>query len=314
VFFLTLRSSSIQLQELATGENRKAAEPWFGYFEDYYNGDENYADTFILQSLAGSGRFTELSDLQRGEFIFKGLQYQVTYMAALGEFYTSFEMCKNRDSDSASAWDKGVAYAVGSIEGTQEGGEPTSDGMMLYNLANKRCSEWNTCQTEDPNDKRAAKARLIVDFEQAFEEGGNPSRCDDIKEAADKLALDLLIPVMQGSMRYAIKNAKLNPGTTSKDLAEGEIFSTGYLPLVAQFDSRAQATIERNMLINVGRQPVPDGPQAVADAINSVITDFGATCSDVGYHDDVNVNVCGITESSDSGDEPWWCFLRPQDC
>merc|ERR1712078_869365 len=112
-------------------------------------------------------------------------------MAAMGQFYTSFEQCRSRKySDAASTWDKGVAYVVGSIEGTEIGGRPTSDGMMLYNLANKRCTEWNTCQIG-----KAQKSRFIEGYHLAFDlglDGALLRRCSDIKSAADKLATSLL--------------------------------------------------------------------------------------------------------------------------
>ena len=41
------------------------------------------------------------------------------------------------------AWDEGVAFYAGSLEGTAHGG--SSAGKMVYRLAEKRCANFGTC-------------------------------------------------------------------------------------------------------------------------------------------------------------------------
>ena len=49
---------------------------------------------------------------------------------------------------SVHAWDEGVAFYTGSLEGTAYGG--SGDGKLLYRLAEKRCANFGTCSTEHP--------------------------------------------------------------------------------------------------------------------------------------------------------------------
>merc|ERR1719161_2815207 len=52
------------------------------------------------------------------------------------------------------AWDEGWAFYAGSLEGTATG-DKDSGGKLLYNLAGKRCQDFNTC-----NSAKVAKANL----------------------------------------------------------------------------------------------------------------------------------------------------------
>ena len=49
---------------------------------------------------------------------------------------------------SVHAWDEGVAFYTGSLEGAAYGG--SGDGKLLYRLAEKRCANFGTCSTEHP--------------------------------------------------------------------------------------------------------------------------------------------------------------------
>ena len=44
---------------------------------------------------------------------------------------------------SVHAWDEGVAFYTGSLEGAAYGGN--SAGKLLYRLAEKRCANFGTC-------------------------------------------------------------------------------------------------------------------------------------------------------------------------
>jgi len=283
---------------LATRKDRDTANPFFEYFKTYNGEDKNYADSMVFMALTDNGRFEKMSTIQRAEFIYKGIEYQVGYMAALTEFSQSFEKCSaGKTTASAHHWDKGVAILIGSVEGTEIGGSPTSDGIMFYNLANKRCQQWGTCDSSGTN------AKIIQDYMMDFSFGKDAalaSQCDDIIMARDKLAHDLQIPLMQATLRYAIKCQGLTAGDPIKDLSEGEIFANSVLPMVAAYNPDSASLIATNMVMDPNTVPVADGPQAVADAFTSVIKDFGRTCRDIGADADSGVNACGAGVDIDS--------------
>lgn len=201
-------------------------------------------------------------------------------MYALAHFFTAVDLCNKSGSvaDVSATWDKGVASIVGSIEGSSEGGAVKSDGMLLYNLANKRCDQFNTC---DAN----GKANIVPKIMEQFNGGlasAQSSDCAAMDAAANKIAHLTLIPVMQGVMRYGIKNESKGADSGHKDIAEGEIFSKSVLPVMAHYNSAAADVIEANMLMKTGVKPVADGSQYVASALGSVAPDFGVTCDELG--------------------------------
>merc|ERR1719232_1143694 len=220
------------LHALATNEDRLSVQPLFGNFEIYNNNDQNYADTAITGVLSGSD--STMSTLQRAEIAVKASSYQVMYMAALTEFQHSKDEC------DISHYDKGVAYLIGSLEGTEVGGSPTSDGTLMFNLANKRCSQFGTCN-ENGYSRVSEKLMLLLEEGKIAVEAGD---CDNIPmDSIDDL---LQIPLMQAILRYAIKCERLEAGDTSKDLAEGDVFARSVLPLIAADDQQSAQIIGDN--------------------------------------------------------------------
>ena len=131
-------------------------------FYDYY-GDFNYADKWVSAALAGtdmsftSGKhgpnnFATLGDVARVEAVQKGSVYMNVWIYAIGEFEDAIDDCTSCTSDcnehstnsgSVHAWDEGVAFYTGSLEGTAQGGN--DNGAMVYRLAEKRCGNFGTC-------------------------------------------------------------------------------------------------------------------------------------------------------------------------
>merc|ERR1712187_1039784 len=108
------------------------------------------------------GDFTGRKDTLRKECIKKGTAYMNAYMYAIREYEDAIDDCKvgcpngktdtvaGKDCNSLSvasvhAWDEGVAFYTGSLEGPFSGG--TTNGKMSYRLAEKRCANFRTCGT-----------------------------------------------------------------------------------------------------------------------------------------------------------------------
>ena len=131
-------------------------------FYDYY-GDYDYADKWVSAALAGtdmtftSGKhgpnaFLTLGEAARVEAVKKGTVYLNVWMYVIREFEDAIDDCTSCTSDcnehstnsgSVHAWDEGVAFYTGSLEGTVQGGN--SAGKMVYRHAEKRCANFGTC-------------------------------------------------------------------------------------------------------------------------------------------------------------------------
>jgi hypothetical protein len=117
-------------------------------FYDYY-GSYTYADDWVSAALAGtdmtfsSGKhgpnaFSTLGAAARIEAVKKGTAYMNVWMYVIREFEDAIDDCTSctsncnehsTNSDSVHAWDEGVAFYTGSLEGTAYGGN--SNGKLL---------------------------------------------------------------------------------------------------------------------------------------------------------------------------------------
>ena len=100
----------------------------------------------------GPNTFSTLGDAARIEAVKKGTAYLNVWMYTVREFEDAIDDCTSCttncnehsiNSGSVHAWDEGVAFYTGSLEGPAYGGN--SNGKLLYRLAEKRCVNFGTC-------------------------------------------------------------------------------------------------------------------------------------------------------------------------
>ena len=80
--------------------------------------------------------------------------------------------CINCNDDPVHAWDEGVAFYAGSLEGDAG----SSSGKLLYRLAEKRCANFGTCS--GAGGRSAVNIQIVTQFllgKVALSQGlGNP--------------------------------------------------------------------------------------------------------------------------------------------
>ena len=105
-----------------------------------YTGTRSYDLVADFSSLTGRPH-----ELLRIEGAKKGSAYMNVWMYTIREFEDAIDDCSlgspNNNYDSVHAWDEGVAFYTGSLEG-QDG---SGSGKMLAALADKRCQNFATC-------------------------------------------------------------------------------------------------------------------------------------------------------------------------
>merc|ERR1711959_197397 len=87
------------------------------------------------------------------------------------------------------------------------------------------------------------------------------------------------VPLVQGSLRYAYKVAKLQGG--SKEKAEGAAFSAAILPRIHNCDAEAATIISDNMKID-SANPLGAGFDAVRAAFEKTYKCLGINCAQIG--------------------------------
>ena len=146
-------TAQARMYDCSAGCPYKHFELFYKYYEDF-----DYADKFVSAALAGtdmsftSGKhgpndFSTLGDAARQQAVKKGAAYMNVWMYAIREFEDAIDDCQTctancdefsaNDAGSVHAWDEGVAFYTGSLEGEAPGG---SGGKLVYRNAEKRCA------------------------------------------------------------------------------------------------------------------------------------------------------------------------------
>merc|ERR1740130_2521868 len=302
------------LKGFSTGAKAKmydgeaATRPYRHYkmFYDYY-GDFDYADKRVTQALDGtaqtftSGRhssgltFSGLGNAARIEAVKKGTAYMHVWMYAIREFEDAIEDCTTCVSDcnehstnsgQVHAWDEGVAFYTGSLEGTAAGVD--SAGQMVHHLADKRCENFKTCGlaggatdgTSQVNTELFKAGGLFAQGRDLLQQG----HCAQVRPVIDQIVSLMTVPLVQGTLRYAWKVGVTGGGgnsassQTSKNKAEGATFAAAVLPLVHYCNSAAATIVSDHMKFGADAPNTTD----VKSALEDTYACLGITCAHVG--------------------------------
>ena len=297
----TLQSISQPGGPSGTGTNAMQSNTWWPIYKAYWGDQINYADVFVQKYGAAGAAY---QDATRAQLVKKGIAYQGVWMYAVHKFETAIADClKGTVADVNSAklnWDKGMAYYVGSQEGTTTG---ASTGNLLYNLAQKRCADFGTCATTtDSSTIATANKEAIAKATEGMAYFVHTQlSCADpqLGKIFDGIVSQMTVPLVQGMLKYAWKADPANAGDCSADAgkaeaavssgcaqswAEGWAFAAAVLPQVHKCDASAATKIKENLDIESTAGPMTGGVKAVKDAIESVYDCLGISCTDVGEY------------------------------
>lgn len=224
-------------------------------FYDYY-GEYDYANQMILAAFTSSetnfdnfnNDFGLYGFAGREQIIKKGTSYMSIWMYVIREMEDALDDCiegctiEGCNDDSVHAWDEGVAFYTGSLEGEDGAGS----GKLVYNLADKRCSNFKTCG--DMFDETTGTSHANIEIFEQFDIGQNnlkEGQCASAREQKEMIETMMLVPLIQGSLRYAYKCS--TEEYSEKTEAEGLIFAASVLPVVAACDASAAQTIADNV-------------------------------------------------------------------
>jgi len=198
------------------------------------------------------------------------------WMYVIREFEDAIQDCQagciDCNDDPVHAWDEGVAFYTGSLEGTDGSGS----GKLIHALADKRCANFGTCSAA--NGGSAVNVALSYQFrlgQGKLVQG----KCSEVPPIKRRIVELMSIPLVQGALRYAFKVGKMEGG--SKEKAEGAAFSAAILPRIDVCDGSAAKTIADNMNID-SSSPMAGGFAKVKQAFESTYACLGITCADVG--------------------------------
>ena len=168
--------------------------------------------------------------------------------------------CSSSDTycgQSVHAWDEAVAFFAGSLESVTKGGVTGySGGYLQYYLADKRCENFGTCTASyDTNpDEYAGESKVNEEIIALFQRGEDEisaavditsttsaaakTKCDVPAKTMEEVATKMLVPFIQGTIRYLYKT-QTTSGRTAKQAGELFAFASTILPFIHAVDPAA---------------------------------------------------------------------------
>lgn len=257
-------------------------QEFYAVYRAYYN-QGDYAHQRVMAALEKTGIYSKSDDIARTEIAKKTSAYMNVWMYVIREMEDAIIDCQTGclkcNDDPVHAWDEAVAFYTGSLEVGDHDVSGNNPGLLLHELADKRCKNFGTCSAG--NGRSAVNAAIRDQFKlgQAKLLAGKCVEAIPIKRRIVEL---MTVPLVQGSLRYAYKVDKSIFKTNgSKEKAEGAAFSAAVLPRIAVCDPRAAKTIEDNMNLD-SSSPMSAGFTTVKQAFESTYKCLGITCEDVG--------------------------------
>jgi hypothetical protein len=238
------------------------------------------------------------------EAIKKGSAYMNVWMYVIREMEDALDDCDKKcdidtdcNDDPVKAWDEAVAFYTGSLE-LQDG---SGTGFLLHALADKRCTNFNTCG--DLAESLQGTSHVNIEILRNFDEGLgkiNQGECSAARTNKESIEQLMTIPLVQGAIRYAyIRSTEISPGEQAE--AEGATFAAAVLPVVHACDEDDAAIIYDNMRVGSG---TPDF-KAVKEAFERNYACMNIRCGDVGgVYDSANsqyyegAEPCGSSSAS----------------
>jgi hypothetical protein len=283
-----------------------------------------WSDTFVRKDYSAIAKPAGSNQLMK-----KGANYQTVWMYVLHELEDAIGYCSaghNRKHDcgpggtagacgnAPHAWDEGWAFYAGSQVAATAADSVTSDGTLIWELAEKRGSDFGTADSTGPSSVNVA---LLAEFIKG-RDLIIAADCAGAEPVVQKIIQLMTVPLVQGTLKYAFKadpanangdcaaDAGKNAMTASdgcvKSWAEGWAFAAAVLPQIDQCDPAAAKTVEDALDI-AATGPVAGGFAAVKTAIESTYPCLGITCEHVGKYS-TTTQCTNPVASSDSATAP----------
>jgi hypothetical protein len=274
----------------------------FGLYKAYYDDNPTFADVQIKTALNFEGEFQSAS-VETIEAVVLGLiRFEVMYLAVATALQYAVEQCELEESTSAKeSWDIGVAFLVGSLEGSKKGGR--IGGQLLYDVSRELCSHFGTCNNSSSSSVGAdsiANAKLISALNSAKLKLATDSCRDVHLLLEDTILPSLRIPLIQGTILYGSRLYGLDTNHSATEDKNVDAYigfahatSRSVLPVIAHGDEQSAHAI--NDLLRYRANETYDNDDAIVTIMNSFRSALPSTsvyCRDIGKLSTVREDLC----------------------
>jgi len=190
----------------------------------------------------GAVNFATVGRDYRVQAIKKGTVYMNVFPYIIWELQDAANDCRSGAwaSERGKAWDEALTFYTGSTIGTSYA--TSSTGKLGYALADKRCQNFKTCANDFDGISKVNEEILALFIQGKEHAKASPSTddCNMIEHLGDRIIGQMLIPLVQGTVRYLYKTSEAQ---SSKEAGELWAFATAILPFVHNVDPDAAARL-----------------------------------------------------------------------
>lgn len=109
----------------------------YNLYSDYFINDDgagDFVDSLIKEAFDKKGQFMTATGNQRRLAVKIAISSFISYMSSLEALHYAVSKCGSNTATALTAWDGGVALLIGSVEGTEKGGDSNEQGQFFYSL------------------------------------------------------------------------------------------------------------------------------------------------------------------------------------
>jgi hypothetical protein len=173
------------------------------------------------------------------------------------------------NSDKVSAWDEGVAFYTGSLEGVDGSG----DGNLLYALADDLCQDFKTCG--DNGDSTEGTSKVNTEIFKLFNLGASMllrEECVETRTVKEHIANWMKVPLIQATLRAAY--------ATPSDQSQGDMlaYASTILPYLHSCSPMDASTVFSAMT----NTDTSNRFAIIKEALERHYECMGVTCEEIG--------------------------------
>jgi hypothetical protein len=281
----------------------------YALFAQYFN-DTEFAHNWLTSILELIPPFNSASKEQVRNAATAFLKYVVMFVATADALTFAVSSCSSGSNPEEVVWeflDAGVMLYVGSMEGAASNGNMVG-GEFLFTTAKELCADFDTCiGGTDEGARTAAVNEVIMTAINDVAQNLDAQNCAEAIALVNTTILPaMLIPLIQGTLKYASYNEDLPAATDDASLSIGDAFSRAVLPLVQQVSPENAEIIKNQMNFQLTADPVENGFGSVADALRQSIAAMNIQCDKVGVLVDepIRSDLCGDGVSASQPTSP----------
>lgn len=256
------------LAGFSTGAEEKMAKCEACPYVDYakylsYYGEYDYGHQFISAAFEqrettmnnGNVDFSAYSEPALRKAIEVATQNMNVWMYVIREFEDALDDCNKGcasdqcNADKVNAWDEGIAFYAGSLEGDDGSGQ----GVLTYALADELCVDFKTCGESGDSMEGTSFVNLEI-----FRLSGPAMKlllaeqCEETRYYVEEIVGLMTVPLVQGLLRAAYHSSTETSTTETSetiDMAKGEAaaFAATVVPILHNCSAEDAAFVQQQL-------------------------------------------------------------------